>query len=72
MMGYVVEKRKKKSASVGDTTRNPYVDNSRSLASKDKTVKPVHAVTTIKQSPEIKCHIFLVLSYKISYELNFC
>ena len=34
------------------------------------TVKPVHAVTSIKQSPVLKGHHFLVLSQKISYELN--
>jgi hypothetical protein len=31
------------------------------------TVKPAHAVASIKQSPVIKGHLFLVLSYKISY-----
>jgi len=30
------------------------------------TVKPAHAVTSIKQSPALKGHLFLVLSYKIS------
>jgi hypothetical protein len=34
------------------------------------TVKPANAVTSIKQSPVLKGHIFLVLSLKISYELN--
>ena len=34
------------------------------------TVEPVHAVTSIKQSPVLKGHIFLVLSQKILYELN--
>jgi hypothetical protein len=34
------------------------------------TLKPAHAVTSIKQSPVLKGHIFLVLSEKISYELN--
>jgi len=34
------------------------------------TVKPVHVVTSIKQSPFFKEHTFLVLSYTISYELN--
>ena len=33
------------------------------------TVKPAHAVTSIKQPPALKGHIFLVRSYKISYEL---
>jgi len=32
------------------------------------TVKPAHAVTSIKQSPVLQCHIFL--SQKVSYELN--
>ena len=26
------------------------------------TVKPAHEVTSIKQSPVLKCHLFLVLS----------
>jgi hypothetical protein len=34
------------------------------------SVKPPHAVTSIKQSPVLKGHLFLVLSKKISYELN--
>jgi len=34
------------------------------------TVKPAHVVTSIKQSPALKGHLFLVLSMKISYELN--
>jgi hypothetical protein len=34
------------------------------------TVKPAHAFTSIKQSPVLKSHIFLVLSQKISYDLN--
>ena len=34
------------------------------------TVKLAHAVTYIKQSPVLKGHICLVLSYKVSYELN--
>ena len=34
------------------------------------TVKFTHAVTSIKQSPVLKGHIFLVLSKKISYELS--
>jgi hypothetical protein len=34
------------------------------------TVKLAHAVTSIKQSPVLKGHICLVLSYKVSYELN--
>jgi hypothetical protein len=38
--------------------------------SKKITVKPVQAVTSIKQSPVLKVHLFLVLSQKISYELN--
>ena len=29
-----------------------------------------HVVTSIKQSPVLKGHLFLVLSLKISYELN--
>ena len=33
-------------------------------------VKHVHAVTSIKQSPVLNGHFFLVLSKKISYELN--
>jgi len=33
-------------------------------------VKPVHAVTSIKQSPVLSGYLFLVLSWKISYELN--
>jgi len=31
------------------------------------TVKPVHAVISIKQSHVLKGHIFLILSYNISY-----
>jgi len=34
------------------------------------TEKPAHAVAFIKQSPVLKGYIFVVLSYKISYELN--
>ena len=34
------------------------------------TVKSAHAVTFIKQSLVLKGHPFLVLSEKISYELN--
>ena len=34
------------------------------------TVKPAHAVTSIKQSSVLKGHCFRVLSWKISYELN--
>jgi len=34
------------------------------------TVKPAHVVTSIKQSPVLKGHLFLVLSLKILYELN--
>ena len=29
------------------------------------TVKPVHVVTSIRQSPVLKGHIFLVMSWKI-------
>ena len=34
------------------------------------TVNPAYAVTSIKQSPVLKGHLFLVLSQNISYELN--
>jgi hypothetical protein len=34
------------------------------------TVKLVHAVTSIKQSPVLIGHLFLVLLWKISYKLN--
>jgi hypothetical protein len=34
------------------------------------TVKSAHAVTSIKQSPVLKGHLFLFPSWKISYELN--
>jgi hypothetical protein len=34
------------------------------------TVKPAKAVTSIKQSPVLKGHLFLVLSYKNLYEMN--
>ena len=34
------------------------------------TVKPNHAITSIKQSPVFKDHL-LVLQWKISYKLNF-
>ena len=34
------------------------------------TVKPVCVITSIKQSPVLKGHIFLILSQKISYEFN--
>ena len=40
------------------------------LKEKKYTVKPVQAVTSIKQSPVLKGHLFLVLSYNILYELN--
>jgi hypothetical protein len=33
--------------------------------------KPVYGVTSIKQSPVSKGHLFHILSYKISYQLNF-
>ena len=33
-------------------------------------VKPVHALTSIKQLPVLKGHIFLVMALKISHELN--
>ena len=32
------------------------------LNTKKYTVKPAHEVTSIKQSPVFKCHLFLVLS----------
>ena len=35
-----------------------------------KTIKPVDAVTSIKQSPVLKGHLFLILLQKISYEFN--
>jgi len=38
--------------------------------SKTYTVKPANAVTSIKQTPVLKGNFFLVLSLKISYELN--
>ena len=34
------------------------------------TVKPAHAITSVKQSPVLEGHHFLVLSQKFSYELN--
>ena len=34
------------------------------------TVKPVHNVTSVKHSPVLKGHLFLVMTRKISYELN--
>ena len=34
------------------------------------SVNPTHTVISIKQSPMLKGHLFLVLSCKISYELN--
>jgi len=34
------------------------------------TVKFVHAATPIKESPVLKGHLFLVLTQKISCELN--
>ena len=34
------------------------------------TVKPVHEVTSIKQSPVVEGHLFLVQSLNISYESN--
>ena len=33
-------------------------------------IKPAHAVTSIKQSPVLKSHLFLVLPYLISFEFN--
>ena len=35
------------------------------------TVKATHVVTSVKQSPVLKGHFFVLL-YKISYELNLC
>ena len=35
-------------------------------------VKPANEVISIKQSPVLKGHLFLVQSFKISYELNLC
>jgi len=37
---------------------------------KVNTVKPAHEVTSIKQLPLLKDHLFLVTSLKTSYELN--
>ena len=37
---------------------------------RDCTVKPAHEVTSIKQSLVLRGHLFLILSYKYSYELN--
>ena len=34
------------------------------------TVKPAEAVSSIKQSPVLKGHLFLVLSQKTLYEMN--
>jgi hypothetical protein len=34
------------------------------------TVKPAHAVTSIKQSPVLKGQLFLVMSQKIQYKWN--
>jgi hypothetical protein len=34
------------------------------------TVKPAHAATSIQKSLVLKCHLFLVLSQKITCELN--
>ena len=34
------------------------------------TVKPAHEVTSIKQSPVLKGHLFLLLSQKVSCELR--
>jgi hypothetical protein len=34
------------------------------------TVKHAYTVTSIKQSPVLKGHILVILSLKISYELN--
>jgi len=44
---------------------NLHVSNSQAYA-----VKPAHVVTSIKLSPVLKGHLFLVLSLKIVYELN--
>jgi hypothetical protein len=43
-----------------------------SFANKEliNTVKHAHVVTSIKQSPVLKDHLFLDLSQKILYELN--
>jgi len=34
------------------------------------TVKPAHVVTSLKQPPLLKDHLFLILSQKTSYEFN--
>ena len=33
-------------------------------------IKPAHVITSIKQSPVLKGHIFIVLSQKMSYDFN--
>jgi hypothetical protein len=34
------------------------------------TVNPAHVVTSTKKSPVLKGHLFLMLLWKISYEMN--
>ena len=48
----------------------PFKLNGRSLLYAIQAVKHAHAVTSIKQSPVLKGPLFLVQSYKISFELN--
>ena len=55
-------------------TMRPYTSNrrirQRVICTPLFTVKLAHAVTSIRQSPVLKGYICLVLSYKVSYELN--
>ena len=51
-------------------SQNNKLDRTQIMVHMQYTVKPAHAVTSIKQSPVLKGHLFVVLSLKISYELN--
>ena len=46
------------------------IPNTRCFPIDQYTIKPAHEVTSIKRSPVLKGHFFLVLSWKISYDLN--
>ena len=47
-----------------------FVPETSILKKKDNTVRSAYVVTSIKQSPVLTDHLILVLSSKISHELN--
>jgi len=51
-------------------SKSAYTPHIFAICFRDSTVKPAHEVISIKQSPVLKGQMFLVLSWKISYELN--